>query len=74
MSSLRVIDMTLDQALQILARVHLREDSEVGFVIEIGATPSFGSMVSEGEYVDAWAVVWQYTQGDKPTHKPDSIN
>lgn len=45
--------MTLDHALHVLARVHTRDDREVGFVIQMGAMPDH-ACVDHTEYVEAW--------------------
>lgn len=49
--------MSLDRALFLLARVHTRDDDQIGFVIQAGAGPDWGNLVSHGEYIEAWAVV-----------------
>lgn len=51
-------EMSLDQALRILSRVHTRDHHEMGFTIEAGARPEpYLNDTSRDEYCDAWAVV-----------------
>lgn len=47
--------MSIDQAIEILCRVHVASDYAGLFSIKMGATP--GVDVSETEYVEAWAVL-----------------
>jgi hypothetical protein len=49
--------MNLDEALHILARVHTRDDHEVGFCIEVGARPEPYFGFSQAEYYEAWKAV-----------------
>lgn len=53
--------MTLDRALHILSRVHLREDDLAGFTVQMGAMPDWGNCVSNEEYIEAWEAVWNHT-------------
>lgn len=45
--------MTLFEAIQIVARVHTRDDDEIGFVVEMGATPRY----DHNRYVKAWGTI-----------------
>lgn len=54
--------MTLYEALAILCQVHTRSHPELGFIIEIGASPESaahvpGPMKSVHDYVAAWEIV-----------------
>lgn len=53
--------MSLERALHILTRVHLREDDLAGFVVQMGARPDYGNLVSQEEYIEAWEAVWNRT-------------
>ncbi len=50
-----VVEMPLDTALSILARVHTSDDPYTGFVIRMVATPQ--DECSAHEYVEAWKAV-----------------
>lgn len=41
----------------ILARVHTRDDREIGFCVQMGGAPDWASGVSNGEYIAAWKTV-----------------
>lgn len=54
--------MTLKEALAILCQVHTRSHPELGFIIEMSATPEEakyvpGPMKSVFDYEEAWSVV-----------------
>lgn len=49
------MSMSLSDALEVLARVHTRDDSLVGFSVAMGATPDPG--ISQHCYVEAWRAV-----------------
>lgn len=54
-AALRAADIS--QALSVLARVHTRDDHQVGFVVMAGAGPDWGNLVSHDEYLEAWQTV-----------------
>jgi hypothetical protein len=47
----------LKSAASVLARVHTRDDREIGFVVDVGATPGWLNSVSQGEWIDAWRTI-----------------
>lgn len=49
--------MTLFRAVHILAEVHTRGDAELGFRIEVGASPYHASWISYADWQEAWGVV-----------------
>ncbi|MEH2700527.1 hypothetical protein GFL93_12890 [Rhizobium leguminosarum bv. viciae] len=49
--------MSLEQALDTLARVHTKDDETAGFVVVMGAAPEAGNMVINHDYITAWGVV-----------------
>lgn len=52
--------MSLVQALTILVDVHTKPDAELGFIVQMGATPYPGAspaMSSDYDYTEAWGVL-----------------
>jgi hypothetical protein len=50
--------MPLSKALYILATIHTRDDDQIGFVVEMRASPRWSvSPISEHDYVRAWEAV-----------------
>lgn len=52
--------MSLIQALTILVDVHTKRDDQIGFTVQMGATPYPGAspaMSCDADYVEAWAVL-----------------
>lgn len=49
--------MTLDQALNILADFHTRDDDQVGFVVHMSAGHHYAPWRSDADYVTAWRTV-----------------
>lgn len=49
--------MTLDEALEAVARVHIRFIEQDDWHVEIGATPNF---YDAQRYLEAWAVIRQH--------------
>lgn len=47
-------EMSLGEALQLLAEVHTREDSHTGYVVDMGAVPPWPY---QKDYVQAWGVL-----------------
>ena len=45
---------TLFDALHLLARVHTRDDAEIGFTVEMSPAPMFYRDI---EYIEAWRIV-----------------
>lgn len=63
----------LDRALHILARVHTRDNREVGFVVQMDAMPH-DACVTHTEYADAWRVVRMHLYlnvNPEPTPNPE---
>lgn len=62
------MNMSLNQALRILAAVHTRDDHLCGFVT-MGASPQNMSVCSDSEYREAWRVVREHVrmQSELPT-------
>ncbi len=62
--------ITLDQALDVLIRVHTRDDPKTGFAVETGAAPHHVGM-PQSDYVQAWRVVREYNHfRTEPEHYP----
>lgn len=56
----RTEPMTLHQAMLILSEVHTQDDHEIGFTVQIGASPHMSVSRYQqypGDYVEAWRVV-----------------
>jgi hypothetical protein len=49
--------LSLSMALTILTEVHTRDDEQLGYTVEVGAYPQYGSRWSEAQYIEAWGVV-----------------
>lgn len=56
LSDLPPTEITIEAALNLLARVHTRDDDLTGFCVQMGATPQPWDC-SEHAYVQAWAAV-----------------
>lgn len=50
--------MDLIQAIDILCRVHLREDPDFGYVVEMGATPR--PFEGHDRYAEAWGALFNF--------------
>lgn len=64
--------MSLDRALFILGRVHTRDDIHAGFVVQVGAYPDYGNLVSPAEYIAAWNTVRKHLH--QPTEPPSDLS
>ncbi|GCA49267.1 hypothetical protein KGO5_01710 [Sinorhizobium sp. KGO-5] len=69
----RKAQMSLDRALHLLARVHTRDDDQIGFVVVAGATAeAWGNGVSQVEYIEAWRTVRKHLH--LPTEPPSDMS
>jgi hypothetical protein len=49
--------MTLNDAIELLCRIHIRDDKLTDFVVEIGAAPS--TKYEHDHYVEAWRAMFE---------------